>query len=445
MRSGGKSDLTTIELTMAKASDYLSLSGMPDAKIEGEIPEPVQKRVQWIEGREKKADELKTITDKLEQGVKDVFQGENYKNYLNVMAKFPRYSINNQMLIMMQKPDASLCQSFTAWKEMGRYVKKGEKGISILAPAPYKVEREQTKYDDKGRAVLDADGEPVKEKVEVTIRAFKVVKTFDLSQTDGKELPALGVNELVGSIEGYPKLITALQATCPVKISFELIDGEAKGYYHKGEKRIAIQDGMSEVQTIKTMVHEMAHQKLHDPDNVKGAEKLSKNTIECEAESIAYVVCQHYGINTSDYSFGYVAGWSEGKEVPELRASLDTIRQTASEFITGIDQHLEWLNKREQKLEAEKAENPFVSGLAAKITEAAKEHGFIPVETNPNAKELAEKASDTDIRLTADKVSDKPKRKVAGRVSIKSKIKENKEKAESVSHKTKPPVKEERA
>lgn len=447
----------TIDLDMLKYVPEIAENGkaqqiiaeiihaMPDAKIEGEIPEPVQKRVQWIEGREKKADELKTITDKLEQGVKDVFQGENYKNYLNVMAKFPRYSINNQMLIMMQKPDASLCQSFTAWKEMGRYVKKGEKGISILAPAPYKVEREQTKYDDKGRAVFDADGEPVKEKVEVTIRAFKVVKTFDLSQTDGKELPALGVNELVGSIEGYPKLIIALQATCPVKISFELIDGEAKGYYHKGEKRIAIQDGMSEVQTIKTMVHEMAHQKLHDPDNVKGAEKLSKNTIECEAESIAYVVCQHYGINTSDYSFGYVAGWSEGKEVPELRASLDTIRQTASEFITGIDQQLEWLNKREQKLEAEKAENPFVSGLAAKITEAAKEHGFIPVETNPNAKELAEKASDTDIRLTADKVSDKPKRKVAGRVSIKSKIKENKEKAESVSHKTKPPVKEERA
>ena len=316
---------------------------MPEAQIEGEIPENIQKKIDWIESRDKRADELHQITDKLEKGVKDVFQSDKYKQFLNVMAKFPRYSVNNTMLIMMQRPDAQLCQSFTGWKQMGRYVKKGEKGISILAPAPYKIEREQTKLDEKGRPVFDADGEPVKEKVEVTIRAFKVVKTFDLSQTDGKELPTIGPSELVGNIEGYPKLLQALQEISPVPVSFELIDGDAKGFYHLEDKKIVVQDGMSEVQTIKTLLHEMAHQKLHDKDNVPEAKDISRNGKEVEAESVAYVVCQHYGINTSDYSFSYVAGWSEGKETPELKASLDKIRQTASEFIYQIDQKMEVL------------------------------------------------------------------------------------------------------
>ena len=238
----------------------------PEAEIMGEIPEGIQKKIQFIESREKQADQLKAVTDQLEKGVMEVFQSDKYKQFLDTMAKFPRYSVNNSLLIMMQKPDAQLCQSYTGWKEMGRYVKKGEKGLNILAPAPYKIEREQTKLDEKGRAVLDADGEPVKEKVEVTIRAFKVVKTFDVSQTDGKELPSIGVNELVGSIDGYPKLLKALQEISPVPISFEQIDGGAKGYYHQQDKRIAIQGGMSEVQTIKTVLHEMAHQKLHDKD-----------------------------------------------------------------------------------------------------------------------------------------------------------------------------------
>ena len=213
---------------------------MPEAQIEGEIPENIQKKIDCIESRDKRADELHQITDKLEKGVKDVFQSDKYKQFLNVMAKFPRYSVNNTMLIMMQRPDAQLCQSFTGWKQMGRYVKKGEKGISILAPAPYKIEREQTKLDEKGRPVFDADGEPVKEKVEVTIRAFKVVKTFDLSQTDGKELPTIGPSELVGNIEGYPKLLQALQEISPVPVSFELIDGDAKGFYHLEDKKIVL-------------------------------------------------------------------------------------------------------------------------------------------------------------------------------------------------------------
>lgn len=344
---------------------------MPDVKVVGQIPDSIQKKIDWLESRDKRTDELQQITDKLEKGVLEVFQSDRYKQFLDTMAKFPRYSVNNSLLIMMQKPDAQLCQSFTGWKQMGRYVKKGEKGISILAPAPYKIEREQTKLDEKGRPVFDADGEPVKEKVEVTIRAFKVVKTFDLSQTDGKELPTIGPSELVGNIEGYPKLLQALQEISPVPVSFELIDGDAKGFYHLEDKKIVVQDGMSEVQTIKTLLHEMAHQKLHDKDNVPEVKDISRNGKEVEAESVAYVVCQHYGINTSDYSFSYVAGWSEGKETPELKASLDKIRQTASEFIYQIDQKMEVLMAdKEQGKETAKVKESVKSKLKSNTEKA---------------------------------------------------------------------------
>ena len=418
---------------------------MPEAQIEGKIPENIQKKIDWIESRDKKADELHQITDKLEKGVKDVFQSDKYKQFLNVMAKFPRYSVNNTMLIMMQRPDAQLCQSFTGWKQMGRYVKKGERGISILAPAPYKIEREQTKLDDKGRPVYDADGEPVKEKVEVTIRAFKVVKTFDLAQTDGKELPTIGPNELVGSIDGYPKLLQALQEISPVPVSFELIDGGAKGYYNLENKSIVIQDGMSEVQTIKTLLHEMAHQKLHDKDTVPEAKDITRNGKEVEAESVAYVVCQHYGINTSDYSFSYVAGWSEGKETPELKTSLDKIRQTASEFIYQIDQRMEVLMAdKEQVQETAKPENPFVQELADKITERAKELGFIPVTPEPQ-----EKAANPELQGVVDKMlKDIDKKRTVSKVkeSVKSKLKANTEKAEQAPKRNKAAkTKEERA
>ena len=418
---------------------------MPEAQIEGEIPENIQKKIDWIESRDKRADELHQITDKLEKGVKDVFQSDKYKQFLNVMAKFPRYSVNNTMLIMMQRPDAQLCQSFTGWKQMGRYVKKGEKGISILAPAPYKIEREQTKLDEKGRPVFDADGEPVKEKVEVTIRAFKVVKTFDLSQTDGKELPTIGPSELVGNIEGYPKLLQALQEISPVPVSFELIDGDAKGFYHLEDKKIVVQDGMSEVQTIKTLLHEMAHQKLHDKDNVPEAKDISRNGKEVEAESVAYVVCQHYGINTSDYSFSYVAGWSEGKETPELKASLDKIRQTASEFIYQIDQKMEVLMAdKDQVQESAKTSSPFAQELMDKITEGAKDLGFIPV-----VPEAQEKNANPELKVVVDKaLKDLDKKRTLSKVkeSVKSKLKFNTEKAEQVPKKSRTPkAKEERA
>lgn len=418
---------------------------MPEAQIEGEIPENIQKKIDWIESRDKRADELHQITDKLEKGVKDVFQSDKYKQFLNVMAKFPRYSVNNIMLIMMQRPDAQLCQSFTGWKQMGRYVKKVEKGISILAPAPYKIEREQTKLDEKGRPVFDADGEPVKEKVEVTIRAFKVVKTFDLSQTDGKELPTIGPSELVGNIEGYPKLLQALQEISPVPVSFELIDGDAKGFYHLEDKKIVVQDGMSEVQTIKTLLHEMAHQKLHDKDNVPEAKDISRNGKEVEAESVAYVVCQHYGINTSDYSFSYVAGWTEGKETPELKASLDKIRQTASEFIYQIDQKMEVLMAdKDQVQESAKTSSPFAQELMDKITEGAKDLGFIPV-----VPETQEKTANPELKVVVDKaLKDLDKKRTLSKVkeSVKSKLKANTEKAEQAPKKSRTTkAKEERA
>lgn len=396
---------------------------MPDVKVVGQIPDSIQKKIDWLESRDKRTDELQQITDKLEKGVVEVFQSDRYKQFLDTMAKFPRYSVNNSLLIMMQKPDAQLCQSFTGWKQMGRYVKKGE----------------------KGRPVFDADGEPVKEKVEVTIRAFKVVKTFDLSQTDGKELPTIGPSELVGNIEGYPKLLQALQKISPVPVSFELIDGDAKGFYHLEDKKIVVQDGMSEVQTIKTLLHEMAHQKLHDKDNVPEAKDISRNGKEVETESVAYVVCQHYGINTSDYSFSYVAGWSEGKETPELKASLDKIRKTASEFIYQIDQKMEVLMAdKDQVQESAKTSSPFAQELMDKITEGAKDLGFIPV-----VPEAQEKNANPELKVVVDKaLKDLDKKRTLSKVKefVKSKLKSNTEKAEQIPKKSRTPkAKEERA
>ena len=330
-------------ISRIKLTDDLERIELGGLKVAETIEKPQSKEDMIKQAREKQAQEIAEVIEQLEQGVQGVFNSEDYKRFLDVVAKLPKYSVNNLLLIAMQtEGKASMCQSFTGWKAMGRFVKKGEKGIKILAPSPYTIQREQNKIDKAtGQPVFDQDGEPVKEQVDITMNAFKVVRTFDISQTDGKEIPSLGVNELVGSIEGYGTLMEALKKVCPVPISFEDIDSGAKGFYHQIEKRIAIQDGMSEVQTVKTAIHEMAHQKLHDAisSDVMGSESRSQK--EVEAESVAYVVCQHYGINTSDYSFGYVAGWSEGKETPELKASLNTIRLAAADMITAIDTELE--------------------------------------------------------------------------------------------------------
>lgn len=322
--------------------------------------------------------EMEEITTKLEKGVKDIFTTDGYKDYLNFCAKLPRYSVNNQILIMLQKPDATMCQSFTNWKEMNRFVRKGEKGIRILAPAPYKMQKEQDKTDASGKPVLDKDGEPVKETVEVTINAFKPVSTFDISQTEGDPVPTVGVAELTGSVEGYEALLQAIKEVVPVPISFEQIDSGAKGFYHLEENRIVIQEGMSEAQTVKTLLHEASHQALHSREAMQASgEKKSKNQKETEAESVAYVVCQHYGIDTSDYSFAYVATWSADKEVPELKASLDTIRRTASELIGKIDEKVQAITSVkdvEQFMEAHGEELPFDN------PEADQPAGFIKIE-----------------------------------------------------------------
>lgn len=293
---------------------------------------------------------VQEITEKLEQGIKELFESEKYKNYLNTMSKFHNYSFNNTLLIAMQKPDATLVAGFQAWKKnFERHVKKGEKGIRILAPAPYKVKEEQEKLDpETNEIMLDKEGKPIMEEVEVTIPAFRAVSVFDVSQTDGRELPELTVNELSADVEGYQDFMKALEMVSPVPIGYEDISGEAKGYYHTEEQRVAIQQGMSESQTVKTAIHEVAHAKLHSIELNKDTDLLEqkdRNTKEVEAESVVYTVCQHFGIDTSEYSFGYIAGWSSGKEMTELKSSLDTIRRTASEMISGIEVHLQELQK----------------------------------------------------------------------------------------------------
>ena len=314
---------------------------------------------------ENQKDRLKEITDRLEQGILEVFESERYKEYLRVMSKFHHYSFNNTMLIALQKPDASLIAGFSAWKNShGRTVKKGEKGIRIIAPAPFKVKQEMEKLDPKtNMPLIGADGNALTEEKEITIPAYKVVSVFDVSQTEGKEIPSIGVDELTGDVSQYEDFFTALKKASPVPIALEHIEGSAHGYYHLAEKRIAIDDNMSELQTLKTAIHEIAHAKLHDIDlNAPKEEKENhpnQRTREVEAESVAYTVCQHYGLDTSDYSFGYVAGWSSGKELSELKGALETIRLAASELIDSIDGHFKELQRaRENELSEKETELP---------------------------------------------------------------------------------------
>ena len=309
------------------------------------------------------AQQVREITDKLEQGIKELFESEKFKEYLTTMSKFYNYSFNNTLLIAMQKPDATLIAGYTSWqRNFDRHVMKGEKGIKILAPAPYKAQEEREKIDPATqKPVLDADGKPVTETVEVMRPAFKVVSVFDVSQTDGKELPDIAVDELTGSVENYAAFFEALKQESPVPISFEDIPGGAKGYFSHVENRIAIQEGMSEIQTVKTAIHEIAHAKLHaiKPDEkVAPEERKDRHTKEVEAESVAYTVCQRYGIETSDYSFGYIAGWSSDKDTKELKGSLETIRSTAAEMIESIDAKLKVLLAEKSQEQTQETPEP---------------------------------------------------------------------------------------
>ena len=313
---------------------------------------------------EKPAEKLKEITDRLEQGIAELFDSERYKEYLKVMSKFHNYSFRNTVLIAMQKPDASLVAGFSAWKNnFERNVMKGQKGIKIIAPSPYKIKQEMQKIDPHTqKPIIGKDGKPVTEEKEVTIPAYKVVSVFDVSQTEGKELPDIAVDELTGDVDRYKDFFAALEKTSPVPIAFENIEGGSHGYYHLEDKRIAINEGMSELQTLKTAIHEIAHAKLHDIDlNAPKDEQqphVDRRTREVEAESVAYTVCQHYGLDTSDYSFGYVAGWSSGRELSELKSSLETIRSAAAEIINSIDANFAELQKAQDKEQTAGQEQP---------------------------------------------------------------------------------------
>ncbi len=271
---------------------------------------------------EKASDRLKEITDRLEQGVTELFDSDHYKEYLRVMARFHRYSFNNTLLIAMQCPGATRLAGFQSWKKFGRHVKKGEKGIKVIAPTPFKK-------------TVEEDGE---EKV-IVVPRYKVVSTYDISQTEGKPLPSIAT-PLTGNMERYDDFMAALAQVSPVPIGFGDISGSAHGYYDLKEKRIAVREGMSEQQTLKTLIHEVSHAKLHDFDLKAPPDErpdIDRQTMECQAEAVAFVCCERFGLDTSGYSFGYIAGWSSGRELKELRSSLEIIRNTAAEIIDSVE------------------------------------------------------------------------------------------------------------
>lgn len=287
-------------------------------------------------------DKLEEIMNQLENGIKEVYESGRYKEYLKSMSKFHNYSLNNTILILCQKPDATYIAGFNAWKNNHRrHVKKGEKAIQIIAPAPITVTTTNLKKDSLTKQpLLDDKKQPIYETTEITVPKFKVASVFDLSQTEGEPLPML-TNKLEGEVQDYSQFMGALTKLSPVPIGYEMIQGETNGYYHFADQRIAIKLGMSEAQTVKTAIHEIAHALLHNPELIADQAGKDRRTKEVEAESIAYTVCQYLKLDTSDYSFGYLAGWSSGKELKELKNSLETIHNTAHELIARINDYLE--------------------------------------------------------------------------------------------------------
>ena len=369
---------------------------------EAAAPPPV---VPIILNSQNSADRMKEITDRLETGIQELFESERYKAYLTSMAKFHSYSFNNTLLIAMQ--GGQLVAGYNKWRDdFHRNVKRGEKGIKILAPAPYKVKKEVPKRDEQGQPMMEKDGKPLTEVQEKQIPAFKIVSVFDVSQTEGEPLPSIGVDELTGNVEQYEDFFKALEQTSPVPMAFEDIPGGSHGYYHLTEKRIAIQENMSELQTLKTAIHEIAHAKLHaiDPEAplTEQANRPDSRTREVQAESVAYAVCQHYGLDTSNYSFGYVAGWSSGKDLKELRASLETIRVTAHELITTIDGHLAELQQQRQAQQAveqtveQAAEQPAPDSVFSKLPPEQQQ------EMTDSVKAMLQTLIDADVKSTGE-------------------------------------------
>ncbi len=339
------------------------IMGYPEAERTAPVDIAAANPIRPIElTAQKPAEKMKEITDRLEQGIQDLFESDRFKEYLQVMSTFHDYSFNNTLLIAMQKPDATFVAGYTSWQQKyGRQVVSHAKSIKVIAPSPYKVKKEVDKIDPKTqKPVIGKDGKPVKEETEVTVPAFKVVSVFDVSQTEGKELPTIGVDELTGDVAQYADFFKATEQASPAPVGFEKIESGAKGYYSQTEKRIAINESMSELQNLKTLIHEIAHAKLHDIDLNAPAEKQAdrpdRRTREVQAESIAYAVCQHYGLDTSDYSFAYVAKWSSGRELAELKASLKTIRDTAAGLIADIDKNFAELTKDKEQTQAREAQ-----------------------------------------------------------------------------------------
>ena len=296
-----------------------------------------------------KQEKLKELTDKLEQGVKDVYESDHYKNYLDVMSKFHYYSFRNSLLIMLQNPEATHVAGFNAWKTtFNRSVNKGEKGLQILAPAPYRVKVEKDCVDlITKKPVLDHSGKPVTEEVEITKPSFRSVYVFDVSQTSGEPLPQL-ITELTGSVSQYNAFFESLKSVSPFPVQFEELQSEAKGYCDPVNQKIVIKTGMSELQNIKTAIHEITHADLHGAQvTLSLGAKKDRRTKEVEAESVAFVVCSHFCIDTSDYSFAYVAGWSSDKELNVLKSSLDTIQKQAGQLIDKIDTRFKELLKEQ--------------------------------------------------------------------------------------------------
>ena len=310
--------------------------------------------------------DMDSIMQSLESGVEELFTSNRYQEFLKTMAKFHNYSFNNTMLIAMQRPDATLVTSYKNWQSMGRQVMKGEKGITIIAPAPYKKMKEKEVLDENQRPIMGTDGKPKTEKVEVTVPHFKAVTVFDIAQTSGEPIQTLAPELLTAAVQDFDSFMQAIQKISPVPIRFDEIDGNANGYYHNADKEIVIKKGLSESQTLKTAIHETVHAKLHDKEIMEslGVEK-DRLTKEVEAESVAYCVCSSFGLDTSDYSFPYIAGWSSSREMKEMKASMDVIRKTAGEMIDQLTEELEIILEEKQKTELHEKYGILVDAMEA--------------------------------------------------------------------------------
>ena len=310
--------------------------------------------------------DMDSIMQSLESGVEELFTSNRYQEFLKTMAKFHNYSFNNTMLIAMQRPDATLVTSYKNWQSMGRQVMKGEKGITIIAPAPYKKMKEKEVLDENQRPIMGTDGKPKTEQVEVTVPHFKAVTVFDIAQTSGEPIQTLAPELLTAAVQDFDSFMQAIQKISPVPIRFDEIDGNANGYYHNADKEIVIKKGLSESQTLKTAIHETVHAKLHDREIMEslGVEK-DRLTKEVEAESVAYCVCSSFGLDTSDYSFPYIAGWSSSREMKEMKASMDVIRKTAGEMIDQLTEELEIILEEKQKTELHDKYGILVDALEA--------------------------------------------------------------------------------